>query len=81
MLVVIADGHGFEFAIEGAERKHRTEDSTHIQEIEIIDNRKVPKLPWEFKQLKELGEVGFPKMERNVAIRFNLLSNHLFGKS
>ena len=43
MLVVILDRYGFEFSIKGAERKHQTEDSTHIQEIEIIDNRKVPK--------------------------------------
>ena len=30
---------------------------------------------------KQLGEIAFPKMERNIVIRFNLLSNHLFGKS
>ena len=30
---------------------------------------------------KQLVEIAFPKMERNIAIRFNLLSNHLFGKS
>ena len=44
----------FEFSIEAAERKRRTEDSTHMQEIEIIDSQKFPKviskLPWEFKQ-------------------------------
>ena len=38
VLVVIPDRYGFEFSIKGAERKHWTEDSTHIQEIEIIDN-------------------------------------------
>ena len=43
MLVVIPDRYGFEFSIKAAGRKHRTEDSTHIQETEIIDNRKVPK--------------------------------------
>ena len=43
MLVVIPDKYAFKFSIEDAERKHRTEDSTHIQEIEIIDNRKVSK--------------------------------------
>ena len=43
MLVVIPDRYGFEFSIKAAEWKHRTEDSTHIQETEIIDNRKVPK--------------------------------------
>ena len=43
MLVVIPDRYGFEFSIKGTERKHRTEDSTHIQGIEIIDNRKVSK--------------------------------------
>ena len=30
VLVVIADRYGFEFSIKGAERKHRTEDSTRI---------------------------------------------------
>ena len=43
MLVVIPDRYGFEFSIKAAERKYRTEDSTHTQETEIIDNRKVPK--------------------------------------
>ena len=43
VLVVIPDLYGFEFSIKGAERKHRTEDSTHIQKIESIDNRKVRK--------------------------------------
>ena len=43
VLVVVSDRYDFEFSIKGAERKRRTEDSTHIQEIEIIDNRKFPK--------------------------------------
>ena len=43
VLVVIPDRYCFEFSIKGAERKHRTEDSTQIQETEIIDDRKVPK--------------------------------------
>ena len=43
VLIVIPDGYDFEFSIKGAERKRRTENSTHIQEIEIIDNRKFPK--------------------------------------
>ena len=30
---------------------------------------------------EQLGEIAFPKMEKNIVIRFNLLSNHLFGKS
>ena len=54
LLVAVTDGHDFEFSIEAAERKRRTEDSTHMQEIEIIDSQKFPKviskLPWEFKQ-------------------------------
>ena len=29
--------------MKAAERKHRTEDSNYIQQIEIIDNLKVPK--------------------------------------
>ena len=39
--VVITDRHDFEFSIKAAERKRRTEDSAHTQEIEIIDNRNV----------------------------------------
>ena len=43
MLVIFPDQCDFEFSIKAAEWKCRTEDSTHIQEIEIIDNPKVPK--------------------------------------
>ena len=43
VLVVVSDRYDFEFSIKGAERKGRTEDSTHIQEIETNDNRKCPK--------------------------------------
>ena len=39
MLVVVPDRYDFEFSIKAAERKLRTEDSTHIQKIEITDNR------------------------------------------
>ena len=41
LLVVVSDRYGFKFSIKAAERKRRTEDSTHMQEIEIIGNRKV----------------------------------------
>ena len=40
-LVVVPDRCDFKFSIKAAERKRRTEDSTHMQEIEIIGNRKV----------------------------------------
>ena len=54
LLVAVTDGYDFEFSIEAAERKRWIEDSTHMQEIEIIDSQKFPKviskLPWEFKQ-------------------------------
>ena len=43
VLVVTPDRYGFQFSIKSAERKHRTEDSSNIKEIEIIDNRKVAK--------------------------------------
>ena len=43
VLVVATDQYDFEFSIEAAKRKLSTEDSTHIQEIEIIDNRNVLK--------------------------------------
>ena len=41
VLVVIRDRYGLEFSIKGDERKHGTEYSPHIQQIEIIDSRKV----------------------------------------
>ena len=41
VLVVVTDRYDFEFSIKAAEIKRRTEDSTHIQEIEIINNRNV----------------------------------------
>ena len=44
VLVVVPDRYDFEFSIKADERKRRTEDSTHKQEIEIIGNRKVPRL-------------------------------------
>ena len=51
--VVVTDRYDFEFSIKAAEIKRWTKDSTHIQEIEIIDNRTsnvISKLPWEFNQ-------------------------------
>ena len=41
VLVAVTDDD-FEFSIEAAERKRRTEDSTHMQEIKIIDNQEFP---------------------------------------
>ena len=38
MLVVVTDGYDFEFSVEAADRRCQTEESAHIQEIEIIDN-------------------------------------------
>ena len=43
VLVVVSYRHSFELLIKAVERKRRTDDSTHIQEIEIIDNEKFPK--------------------------------------
>ena len=40
VLVAVTDGYDFEFSIEAAERKRRTEDPTHMQEIEIIESQK-----------------------------------------
>ena len=51
--VIITDRYDFEFSIKAAERKRRTEDSAHTQEIEIIDNRNVHshfKVRGEFEQ-------------------------------
>ena len=79
VLVGVTDPYDFEFSIKAAERKSRTEDSIHIQEIGIIDNRNViSKL---IEQENQPGKNCFPKIERNNTIPFNLLSNHLFGKS
>ena len=44
MLVVVSHRYDFEFSITAAERKCRTEDSTHKQKIETIDNQKSSKL-------------------------------------
>ena len=43
MLVVVSHRYDFEFSITAAERKCRTEDSTHKQKIETIDNQKSSK--------------------------------------
>ena len=43
VLVRVTDGYDFQFSVEVAEKKHGTEDSTHMQEIEIIDSQKFPK--------------------------------------
>ena len=41
VLVVVTDWYDFEFSIKATDRKHQTEDSTNVLEIEIIDNRNV----------------------------------------
>ena len=43
VFVAVPDQCDFEFSTKTAERKRYTEDSTHIQEVEIINNRKVRK--------------------------------------
>ena len=42
MPAVLPDRYDFEFSKKASERKHLTEDSIHIPEIWIIDNRKLP---------------------------------------
>ena len=54
VLVVVTDRYDFEFSIKAADRKRRTEDSAHIQEIEIIDNRN---LRSHFKVTSELRTI------------------------
>ena len=85
VLVVVPGRYNFEFSRKGAERKRRTEDSAHTQEIEIIDNRKVLKSFQNYLENSNnktnLVKYVFQKMERTIATRFNFLSNHLFGKS
>ena len=41
VLVAVPDRCDFEFLTKAAERKRRTEDSTHVQEMEIIHNQKI----------------------------------------
>ena len=43
VLDAVSDGYDVEFSIEAAERKRWTEDSTHMEEIEIINSQKFPK--------------------------------------
>ena len=81
VLVLNSDRYGFEFSIKGAERKHRTEDSTHIQGIEIFDNRKVPKSFQSYlgnsNNRNNLVILFFQKRRETLWYVFNLLSNHL----
>ena len=39
----VSDGYDVEFSMEAAERKRRTEDSTLMEKIEIINSQKFPK--------------------------------------
>ena len=39
----VSDGYDVEISMEAAERKRRTEDSTHMEKIEIINSQKFPK--------------------------------------
>ena len=41
VLVAVSDRCDFEFLTKATERKRRTEDSTHVQEMEIIHNQKI----------------------------------------
>ena len=41
LLITTSYRYGLEFSTKGDERKHGTEYSPHIQQIEIIDSRKV----------------------------------------
>ena len=53
VVVVVPDRHDFGFSIKSAKRKRQREDSTHMQEIKVIDNQKFPvtsNLSWKFKQ-------------------------------
>ena len=45
-LVAVTDGYDFEFSIEAAERKGRTDGSSYMQEIEIIDSQKFQSFLW-----------------------------------
>ena len=42
LLVVVPDRYDFKFLNKICWKKRRTEDSTHMQEIEIVGNRKIP---------------------------------------
>ena len=43
VLVVVPARYDYELSIKGVERKRRTGGSAHIQEMEIIDKRQLPK--------------------------------------
>ena len=43
VLDAVIDRYDVEFSIEAAERKHWTEDSTHMEEFEITNSQKFPK--------------------------------------
>ena len=88
VLVVVIDWYDFEFSIKTADRKYQTEDSAHVKEIEIIDNRNFHshfKVYLGIRTIKTAwlnqGEIHFLKIERNISIHFDLLLNHLFAQS
>ena len=66
------DQYNFEFSIKAAEKKRRKEDSTHIQQIEIIDNRKFTSGTW---TIKPNWWNTFSKNGGKHSKCFNLLSN------
>ena len=83
LLVVVPNRYDFRFSIiKAAEGKRRTENSTHIHEIETIVNRKVQKSFQSYLEISnnknQPGEILFPKIERHITKHFNFLPNHLF---
>ena len=60
MLVVVPDQYDFESSIKPAERKGRTEDSTHIQETEIIEV--ISKLHWQLEYKFFYKKIYYKKM-------------------
>ena len=68
VLVVVTDRYDFESSIKAVDRKCQTEDSAHIQEIEIIDDWNVQghfKVTSGIRTIKATwwnhGEIRFPK--------------------
>ena len=72
VLVVVPDRCDFKFSIKAAERKRQAEDSTHMQEIEITGNQKVPTSFQSYlrnsNNKTNLGKYSFQKQKEKLPI-------------
>ena len=83
VLVVVPDQYDFEFSKTAAERKHQTEAQFIYRNLKLLITEKFQshlKVTLGIWTIKPTWWNTFSKMERNIAIRFDLISNHLLGQ-